>query len=175
MPLRCPRCRSLVEVPDQLSRYFSMPVSCHTCQRVFAVPPQIPFHDSGVPYSPVQQLERSVSAERTSHERSCPACRRRVRLPGLDPAIGPLELCCPYCRALICLRKATGVRAGFVASALGLGIVLGLAVLWLDHQGMIALRQLHLTEMFLEQTRALQDLVTEWYVQLRTAAMARLV
>lgn len=171
MPLRCPRCRSLVEVPDQLNRYFGMPVSCHMCQRVFAVPPQSPFHDSSVPYSPVRQLERSISAERSNHERSCPVCRRRVRLPGLDTAIGPLDLSCPYCRAQICLQNATGVRPRFIASALSLGIVFGLAVLWLNHQGMIALHQLHLTEIVLEQTWALQDWVTEWYTQLRTAVM----
>ena len=29
MPLRCLRCWSLVEVPNQLNRFFNMPVACY--------------------------------------------------------------------------------------------------------------------------------------------------
>ena len=175
MPLRCPRCRSLVELPDQLNRYFDMPAACHMCQRVFAVPPQTPFHDSGVPYSLVRQMDRSISAQRCSHERACPSCRRRVRIPGLDPAIGPLDLSCPYCRARFHLQATGGINPCLIATALGLGIVFGLGLLWLDHQNLVALHQLPLSEMLLEQVRQLRTWAAELYDQVRTAAMARLV
>ena len=166
MQLCCPRCRSPVEVPHQLSRFFNMPVACHLCRRVFAVPPQGPLHDSPVPNSPVpnnsvpnslmRALDRSISAERCSHERTCPACLRTIRIPGLDPAIGPLDLSCPYCQANFRLEAGGGIQPRIIAVALGLGIVIGLAVLWLDHEGMIALRQLQLAEPLREWARQLR-------------------
>ena len=171
MQLCCPRCRSPVEVPHQLSRFFNMPVACHLCRRVFAVPPQGPLHDSPVPNSPapnnsvpnnsvpnslLRALDRSSSAERCSHERTCPACLRTIRIPGLDPAIGPLDLSCPYCQANFRLEAGGGIQPRIIAVALGLGIVIGLAVLWLDHEGMIALRQLQLAEPLREWARQLR-------------------
>jgi len=166
MQLCCPRCQSPVEVPHQLSRFFNMPVACHLCRRVFAVPPQGPLHDSPVPNSPVpnnsvpnsllRALDRSISAERCSHERTCPACLRTIRIPGLDPAIGPLDLSCPYCQANFRLEAGGGIQPRIIAVALGLGIVIGLAVLWLDHEGMIALRQLQLAEPLREWARQLR-------------------
>lgn len=161
MQLCCPRCRSPVEVPHQLSRFFNMPVACHLCRRVFAVPPQGPLHDSpapnnSVPNSLLRALDRSISAERCSHERTCPACLRTIRIPGLDPAIGPLDLSCPYCQANFRLEAGGGIQPRIIAVALGLGIVIGLAVLWLDHEGMIALRQLQLAEPLREWARQLR-------------------
>ena len=163
MQLRCPKCLSPVQIPDRLSRYFGMPVACHLCRHVFAVPPQSPVHDkspahdSGVPRHLIAPLDRSVSAMRSSHERRCPSCRRSIRLPGPDPAIGPLGLLCPYCQARFTLHSAGGIRPLPLATVLGVGIMLGLAVLWLDRQGLIALRQIELTERLLDAGRILRQ------------------
>ena len=162
MPLRCPRCRSLVEVPNQLNRFFNMPVACHICRRIFAAPPQSPLHDSAVPQRLVGPLDRSISAERCSHERACPSCRRPVRLPGLDRSIGPLDLSCPYSRARFRLEASGGISPRVIAAALGLGLVFGLAVLWLDHQGIIALRQLRLTQTVLDWARDMRHWLPGW-------------
>lgn len=175
MPLRCPRCRSLVEIPNQLTRYFDMPVACHMCRRVFAVQPLNPVQESGVPQTLVQQMGRSISAERCSHERACPSCHRRVRIPGLHPTVGPLDLSCPYCRARFQLHAAGGISPFCLMVALGLGIILGLVVLWIDHQGLIALHQLPLTEVMRDWAQQLRDWAADWLDQLSTAAMARLV
>jgi len=164
MQLRCPRCRSLVEVPVQLNRYFGMPVACHLCRHVFAVPPQNPLDDSALPHRLVGPLDRSVSAARCSHERACPCCQHRIRLPGFDPAIGPLALSCLYCRTRFTLREGGGIRPGLVAAAFGGGIVLGLLLLWLDHEGVIALRQLHAMERLVEGAR----LVRQWMMSIAT-------
>ena len=147
------------------------PVLQHACRLSsvptgFAVPPQGPLHDSPVPNNSVpnnsvpnsllRALDRSISAERCSHERTCPACLRTIRIPGLDPAIGPLDLSCPYCQANFRLEAGGGIQPRIIAVALGLGIVIGLAVLWLDHEGMIALRQLQLAEPLREWARQLR-------------------
>ena len=157
MQLCCPRCRSLVEVPDKLSRFFNMPVACHLCGRVFAVPPQSPLDDGHMPHSRLRPLDRSISAERCSHERSCPSCQRPVRIPGLDPAIGPLDLSFPYCEAEFRLQAGGGIGLYAISVTFGLGIVLGLVILWLDHEGIIALHRLQLTEMLLEWARQLRQ------------------
>ena len=109
-----------------------------------------------MPNSLLRALDRSISAERCSHERTCPACLRTIRIPGLDPAIGPLDLSCPYCQANFRLEAGGGIQPRIIAVALGLGIVIGLAVLWLDHEGMIALRQLQLAEPLREWARQLR-------------------
>lgn len=162
MPLRCPRCRSLVDVPDHLHRYFGMPVACHLCSQVFTAPPQSPLHDNDLPQSLVRSLDRSISVTRCHHERSCPSCQRRVRLPGLDPAIGPLDLSCPYCRARFTLQGSSGVRPQVIAVALGLGMIVGLVVLWLDHEGLIALHQLRLPDTLLDRAQQARQWITGW-------------
>jgi len=161
MKLHCPRCRRLVGLPDRLNRYFGMPVACYHCAHVFAVPPQNPRRRGGHPGGhpgdhpgdhqggPRAKLdhpqERSVSAERSHHARRCPACARQMRLPGSDPAIGPLNLSCPYCGVMISIPGGRELRFGFILAALGFGVGAGLLVLWMDHQGLIALDRLHIT------------------------------
>ena len=49
-----------------------------------------------------------------------------------------------------------------MAAALSLGIICGLTVLWLDHQGIIALQQLRLTQTVLDGARALRQWLPGW-------------
>ena len=154
-----------------MRRYFSMLVRCHEYARVLVVLPQSPLYDSAMPADMVRPLNRSVSAARCFHERICRACRRKVRIPGLErPADGPL-MRCSHCDAELGTSEARGIRTTPVILALVIGIIAGCDVLWLNDAGLIALQNPgHIAPAGHDEGRG-----SELVGQLRTAAMARLV
>ncbi len=158
MQLRCPYCRSLVGLPDAMRRYFGMPVTCHDCRHAFVVPPQNPLHDAAIPADTVRPLDRSISAVRCSHEHGCRRCGHRFRIAGLDPPPVRISLACPYCDAPVGYGGPRGLAPGAVVTVLILGILAGGRVLWLDHQGLIALRNLEASQLLLEWKHALRRL-----------------
>ena len=149
MQLRCPHCRSLVRIAKAMRCYFGMPVRCHEYARAFVVWPQNP-------------LDRSVSAARCFHERICRACRRKVRIPGLErPADGPV-MRCSHCDAELGTSEARGIGTTPVILALVIGIIAGCGVLWLDHAGLIALRNLDASRLLVTVKAGVRD----WWVSL---------
>ena len=96
---------------------------------MFVVPPQGPLYDSVLPADSVRPLDRSVSAARCFHERICRACRRKVRIPGLErPADGPV-MRCSHCDAELGTSEARGIGTTPVILALVIGIIAGCGVL----------------------------------------------
>ena len=156
MELRCPHCRSLVRIPDAMRRYFGMPVTCHECRRSFVVPPQSPLHDAALPADSIRPLDRSLSAARCFHERTCRRCGHRLRLPGLDRPSAVVSLSCPYCNTGFEIGGPRRAGPGAVTAALVVGIGVGGAILWLDHAGMIALHNLEASRLLLEWKQALR-------------------
>lgn len=69
-----------------------------------------------------------------------------------------ISLTCPYCEAPLDYGGARGLAPGAVVTVLILGIVAGGAVLWLDHQGLIAIRNLEASQLLLEWKYALRRL-----------------
>ena len=162
MQLSCRNCRSLVRIAEAMRRYFGMPVRCHECARVFVVPPQSPLYDSVLPADSVRPLDRSVSAARCFHERICRACRRKVRIPGLErPADGPV-MRCSHCDAELGTSEARGIGTTPVILALVIGIIAGCGMPWLDHAGLIALRNLDASRLLVTMKAGVED----WWVSL---------
>ena len=157
MQLRCPHCRSLVRLPDTMRRYFGMPVTCQSCGHAFVVPPQSPLHDASLPADSIRPLDRSISAVRCFHEHRCRHCRHRFHLPGLDPPPASVSVACPYCDTRLNCGGANGVAPGAVVLVLVLGLLAGGGVLWLDHEGLIALHNLKASQLLLEWKRTIQD------------------
>ena len=61
---------------------------------------------------------------------------------GLErPADGPV-MRCSHCDAKLSTSEARGIETTLVILALVIGIIAGCGVLWLDHAGLIALRNL---------------------------------
>ena len=135
MELRCPHCRSLVGLPDAMRRYFGMPVTCHECRRSFVVPPQSPLHDAALPADSIRPLDRSLSAARCFHEHGPAAnvatgsgfpagqaiCRRQPFMPLLQHGSE--------------IGGPSGQAGALSLRSLVVGIGVGGAILWLDHQG----------------------------------------
>ena len=151
MQLGCPHCRSLVRIAEAMRRYFSMPVRCNECARVFLVPLQSPLYDSALPADTVRPLDRSVSAAICFHERICRACRRKVRVPGLERPVDGRVMRCSHCDAELDTSEARGI-----------GIIAGCGVLWLDHAGLIALRNLDASRLLVTMKAGVWD----WWVSL---------
>ena len=129
---------------------------------MFVVPPQSPLYDSALPADSVRSLDRSVSAARCFHERICRACRRKVRIPGLErPADGPV-MRCSHCDAELGTSEARGIGTTPVILALVIGIIAGCGVLWLDHAGLIALRNLDALRLLVTMKAGVRD----WWVSL---------
>ena len=100
--------------------------------------PQSPLYGSVLPADSVRPLDQSVSATRCFHERICQACRRKVRVPGLErPANGPV-MRCPHCDAKIGISETRGIRTTPIIQALVIGITAGCGILWLGHAGLTA-------------------------------------
>ncbi|MEC7093541.1 MAG: hypothetical protein VXX00_04075 [Pseudomonadota bacterium] len=162
MQLRCPHCRSLVRITDAMPRYFGMPVRCHEYARMFVVPPQNPLYDPALPADSVRPLDRSVSAARCFHKRVCRACRRKVRISGLErPAGGPV-MRCSHCYVELGTSKARGIGTTPVILALVIVIIAGCGVLWLEHAGLIALRNLDTSRLLVTMKAG----VGGWWVSL---------
>ena len=69
-------------------------------------------------------------------------CRRKVRIPGLErPADGPV-MRCSHCDAEFGTSETRGIGNTPVILALVIRIIAGCGMLWLDHAGLIALRNL---------------------------------
>ena len=78
---------------------------------MFVVPPHSPLYDLALLADSVRPLDWSVSAARCFHERICRACRRKVRIPGLErPADGPVMRCSHCDAGLIALRNLDASR-----------------------------------------------------------------
>ena len=163
MKLRCPQCRLLIELPHRLERYFGMPLACYHCRHVFRVPERNPSQDRNGPQGRARPLGCPVSAERSNHERECPACDRRIRIPGPDPDIGPLDLSCPYCGGRFTLQAGRGGHGLIIMLALAGGIGIGLLVLWLDNQGLIALDQLRVAKILIDLGREARLILSGWW------------
>ena len=106
------------------------------------VSPQGPLYGSALPTSSVRPLDRSVSAARCFHERICRACRRKVRIPGLEWPADGLVIRCSHCDAELGTSEARGIGTAPVILALVIGIIAECGLLWLDHAGLIALQNL---------------------------------
>ena len=118
---------------------------------MFVVPPQSPLYDS------VRPLDRSVFAARCFYECICRACRRKVRIPGLErPADGPV-LRCSHCDAELGTSEARGIGTTPVILTLVIGIIAGCGVLWLDNAGLIALRNLDESRLLVKMKAGLRD------------------
>ena len=129
---------------------------------MFVVPPQSPFYDAALPADLVRPLNRSVSAARCFHERTCRACRRKVRIPGLErPADGPV-MRCSHCDAELGISEAQDVGKTPVVLALAIVIIAGCGLLWLDQAGLIALRNLDASRLLVTVKAGVQD----WRVSL---------
>ena len=162
MQLRCPHCRSLVRIAEAMRRYFGMPVRCHECARVLVVPPQSPLYDSALPADSVRPLDRSVSAARCFHERMCHACGHRIRLPGLEWPLADLVMRCAHCDTPIGTGRARGISTTSIILALVVGITAGCGLLWLDHAGLIALRNLDASRLLFAVKAGVED----WWISL---------
>ena len=102
---------------------------------MFVVPPQSPLYDTVLPADTVHPLDRSVSAARYFHQRICRACRRKVRIPGLErPADDPV-MRCSHCDAELGTGEARGIGTTPVILALVIGIIPGAACSGLTMRG----------------------------------------
>jgi len=148
MQLTCPHCQDALTVPDRLRRYYDMPVRCHHCRHVFAVPRQRPRDDFGPAHDARRPLDRSVSARQVHHIISCHGCGADLRVPGRRQdgqrrTDGPVRLSCPYCHAGFPHHGAGDTaRLDGLIIILCAGIAAGGAVLWGHHEGYIELRNL---------------------------------
>ena len=85
-------------------------------------------------------------------------CRRKVRIPGLErPADGPV-MRCSHCDAELGTSEARGIGTTPVILALVIGIIAGCGVLWLDHAGLIALRNLDASRLLVTMKAGVRDL-----------------
>ena len=126
------------------------------------VPPQNPLYDTALPAVSVRPFDRSVSAARCVHERICRACRRKVRIPGLERlADGPV-MRCSHCDAELSTSEARGIGTTPVILALDIGIITGSGVLWLEHAGLIALWNLDTSRLLVTSKTGVWD----WWVSL---------
>ena len=126
------------------------------------VPPQNPLYDTALPAVSVRPFDRSVSAARCVHERICRACRRKVRIPGLERlADGPV-MRCSHCDAELSTSEARGIGTTPVILALDIGIITGSGVLWLEHAGLIALWNLDTSRLLVTTKTGVWD----WWVSL---------
>ena len=107
---------------------------------MFVVPLQSPLYDLALPADSVHPLDRSVSMARCFHERICRACRRKVRVPGLERPVDGRVMRCSHCDAELDTSEARGIGTTPVILALVIGIIAGCGVLWIDHAGLITLR-----------------------------------
>ena len=118
---------------------------------MFVVPPQSSLYDSAQPADSMRSLDRPVCATRCFHERICQACRRKFRVPGLErPANGPV-MRCPHCDAELGISEAWGIGTTLVVLAFVIGITAWCGVLWLDHAGLIALRNLDASRLLITE------------------------
>ena len=157
MRLRCHYCRSLVRIAEAMRRYFGMPVHCRECARVFVVPPQSPLYDSALLADSVRPLDRSVSAARCFHERICQTSRRKVRIPGLERPADGLVMRCSHCDSELGTSETRGIGTTPVILALVIGIIAGCGMLWLDHAGLIALRNLVAPHLLITMKASVRD------------------
>ena len=124
---------------------------------MFVVPPQNPLYDSALPAGSVRPLDRYVSAARYFHECIYRACRRKVRIPGLErPADGPV-MRFSHCDAELGTSEARGIGTTPVILPLVIGIIAGCGVLWLDNAGLIALRNLDESLLLVKMKAGMRD------------------
>ena len=175
MQLECPNCRGGLVVPDRLRRYYDMPVRCQACRHVFTVKRRTPHDAAGTLQDAGQPLDRSISARQNHHRVVCHHCGASLRVPGRDghrPDAEPLPLTCPYCLATFC-HHDIGNTTWLDRLIIGLGaaIIVGGGILWGQYEGFIELRNLGDGTWL----AALHQMFANLIIQLKTAAMARLV
>lgn len=181
MQLECPNCRGGLVVPDRLRRYYDMPVRCQACRHVFTVKRRTP-HDAagGALQDAGQSLDRSVSARQDHHRVACHHCGAGLRVPGQNgpgpdgprPDGEPLTLTCPYCHAIFCHHDIVNTAwLDRLIIGLGAAIIAGGGILWGQYEGFIELRNLGDGTWL----ATLRQMFANLIIQLKTAAMARLV
>ena len=179
MQLICPHCRINLTVPDTFRRFYNYPFQCQACRRGFSFTRRHHLREPASHALAGVAFERSISAYLTNHIIRCPTCRSQMRIPGQEPADTPVALTCPACRHDFSHHAGrNSVSARGIIMAVIAGGMMGLLILFLDHQGHIAIERLAITSWLHDLVTTLPSWISQIGVladQLRTEAMARLV
>ena len=114
MILNCHHCQEPGQLPDVLSNFYGMPVSCHSCGRINLIERQ-------------NAAPAAVAVQERHHLTSCQKCGLRLIAPGKPLEIRRVKFLCPACRHSFAggryyhwSKSVLPVTAGMVLAVCGL-------------------------------------------------------
>jgi len=114
MILNCHHCQEPGQLPDVLSNFYGMPVSCHSCGRINLIEKQ-------------NAAPAAVAVQKRHHLTSCQKCGLRLIAPGKPLEIRRVKFLCPACRHSFAggryyhwSKSVLPVTAGMVLAVCGL-------------------------------------------------------